>query len=305
MKRMSLVLLFAAAVGCSSRVNLVAVRNSFDSHKAGIQKAETQVAAKESARAEILLHTATPRSAPYPALASQIASMREEVAGMKAVSRKIDAYKPKFDRYRGSRTEVSSDDQAEWNEYQGAISEYQVLMGELNGHAGRFNQASNQFDALLKQHGISKVNIDGLKGEVEAASKDIEEGVTGLETVVPEKKKMLQFAKEAGAGAQLLLDKREVLDQMEALLPELLALKKESESSKKAVLSGIKGKGEVWNGPGMPGQVKDAEKFTALHAKYKEKRGAWDQLAVKFDSIKPPAAATTTAASGVTKVAAP
>lgn len=288
----------ALIAGCTTRVNLAQVRNSFDRHKGVIQTAENSIAQRSGEEAEILGHTSTPKVAPYPSLKLQIEVMRNEVAGMKLVDKKIEAFKSTFDQYRQGRNEVSQDNPEEWNRFQSVMAENQVLEGEMQGHAGRFNAANQQFASLVKQHGIAKIDIEGVRAEIQTISGEVSGGMEEIERTIIEKKKMLSFAREAGASAQLILDKREVLDKMETLIPEMWKLNRAVADTKVAALRDFKGKGEFWTGPGMARSAESLDEFRQLQGKYRKQRSAWDKLYAEFEAIKPPQAAVPQSTTG-------
>ncbi len=280
-------MLTLALAGCGpTRVNLAAVRGSFDRHKPFIQDAETRLAQQSSLSAEIVANTATPSVSPYPAIKLQIDTMKRELIGMKEISRKIEAFKPKFDRYAKGKAEVSNDKPEEWNAYQAAMGEYYALTSEMEGANGRFNAAENKMGGLIKQYNIGKVSLEALQQDCTQTFTDINSGIVQMKSTLPRGEDLL-LAALTGHTAQMIIDKRGIIKKMENLVPEADRIRDEALTKKDAALASVKGTGEVWAGPGMKKNIDLANQYINLGDKYLQLRKTWDQHLQAYDNIKP------------------
>lgn len=286
-----LLTLFLSACG-PARVNVQAVARNLDQHKPGIAKSQEIHQARSVELAAIVKQTSTPHVEPYPTLRQQVDAMKAAIAGMHKESKRIDAFKPKFQAYAAGKTVISQEDTAAWNEYQGVMAEYNAIHADLRQHASAFNSANIRYDAMIKTHNIARLKMEDLRAEISGIAAEVSNGVTEMEKQVPASRKALDLARQTGADPALLEPKSKVLDKMNAMLPGLKLFRSTVSGSKDRALKDLAASGEIWTGPGMNGQdLGLVDEFREVLAQYRENRKAWDDLNTQFEA--PIAAAPT------------
>src|SRR5258708_635907 len=123
----SLLALLACMNGCSYNVNLITTRNQYDAYLDAISNNTAHYNEQKAFYQLISKKTKDAQMAPYPELAAALQSMNNALGQMKSQQQKMEAAKPRYDRFAKNRATISSENNDDCAQFQAIQEGYQQL----------------------------------------------------------------------------------------------------------------------------------------------------------------------------------
>lgn len=274
--------LFLLSACGPQRVNLAAHRASYDYYPPLVDKMEADYQVQTEKVKEIVGATSTPKAAPYPQMNADLKECYRVLGELRAGEKRIDAFKKKYDAWAAGKGEINSDDAAAWNEFRGVQSEYDGIAAGMGSYVNRYNQAVQDIDQQMKQHGIAKTSLSAIKGEADGLVDHVTQSVKDMDTQIESRGQTLLLAGAGGLNPLVSGQKALLLVQLKNQMPAMKAY------ADAARLHGGKIKAPskdatVWLGPGMGGDIGALRELRQTAKNFELARQEFNKIAADFD----------------------
>ncbi|HTB34740.1 MAG TPA: hypothetical protein VK842_07745 [bacterium] len=273
-----------AGAGCTPHVNLAARRRYYDAYMDVAGRCEAVKTQDRSVLDDLLAHTSTPNASPYPLLAVDLDTMDRHVVALRQARERLARFEVDFDRLASRQAEVSADQSAGWGAYQDLDARFQPLRGSMEASRQGFDDAHHDFLDQQRQFGITHEDVASLRKEAEGFPDKLNQAMDAMEGRLRDDQNAFEIQRSAGADRGTLHTEHQILDVMEQDLLAAETFQRRAGDSARALDAALPDSGQLYTGPGLPGNGAGVQALRDDEAELDRRRGDFEQAAQDLES---------------------